>query len=29
MTELNGVERKTDQQRQEMLQKIGQMASQI
>ena len=29
LTELNSVERKTDQQRQEMLQKIGQMASQI
>ena len=29
LTELNGVERKTDQQRQEMLKKIGQLASQI
>ena len=29
LTKLNGVERKTDQERQEMLQKIGQMASQI
>ena len=29
LTELNGVERNTDQHRQELLQKIGQMASQI
>ena len=29
LTELNSVERKTDQQRQEMLKKIGQLASQI
>ena len=29
LTELNGVERKTDQERQEMLKKIRQLASQI